>query len=96
MIKYKFDGKYLKYNGKKIANVSGDKIREGTGSRTICNISGDKVREGNGSRTLINIRGEDIREGTGSRRIAKMDDVREIIDGPGGITLAALWYYFVR
>jgi hypothetical protein len=96
MSKYKFDGRYLKYNSVIIANINGDKIREGSGCKTIANISGDRIREGSGSKTLINLRGEDIREGTGVRRIAKMDDVRKAIDGPGGITLAALWYLFVR
>ena len=32
MAKYKFDGKYLKQGGTTIANVSGDRIRKGTGS----------------------------------------------------------------
>jgi len=27
---------------------------------------------------------------------SKMRDVRKQIDGPGGVTLAALWYYFIR
>ncbi len=34
MGKFKFDGKYLKEGGRTIANVSGDRIRKGTGSST--------------------------------------------------------------
>jgi len=93
---YKFDGKRFKYRGKTLANISGDRIREGTGSKTLANIKGDRVRERTGGSTLINVKGRDIREGTGSRRIAKMDDIDKMIDGPGGITKAALWYLFIK
>ena len=96
MGKYKFDGKYLKHNGKTIANVSGDKIREGIGSKVVANIRDDKVREKIGSKVLINLRGTDVRLGSGSSKIAAMKDIEKAIDGNGGVTLAALWYCFVR
>jgi predicted amino acid racemase len=96
MGKFKFDGKYLKEGGRTIANVSGDRIRKGTGSSTVCNISGNKIRMGTGSSVLCNVSGDDIREGSGSSRIARMRDIRDQIDGPGGITLVALWYCFLR
>jgi hypothetical protein len=38
----------------------------------------------------------DIRQGSGSTRIATMKDVDSAIEGPGKITKAALWFYFVR
>ncbi len=93
---YKFDGKYLKHNGKTIANVKDDKIREGTGSKVVANIRDDKFREKTGSKVLINLRGSDVRLGSGSSRIASMKDIEKAIDGHGGATLAALWYCFVR
>lgn len=96
MAQYKFDGKYLKMGSNTIANVSGSYIREGSGSKTIANISGNYIRKGSGSSTLCNVRGENICEGSGSSRIAKMSDVRKIIDGPGGVTLAAIWYCIIR
>jgi len=96
MSKYRFDGRVLKFGGKTIANVSGNKIRKGTGSNTEANISGDKIRQGTGSNTLANVRGRDIRSGTGSTKIATMDDVDKAIDGPGGVTKAALWFLYVR
>lgn len=96
MAKYKFDGKYLKYNGSIIANVNGYKIRKGNGSSTVANIQGNKVRQGNGSSTMLNVSGENIRQGSSSSSIAKMKDIRKLIDGPGGITLAALWYCFIK
>jgi len=96
MAKYKFDGKYLKMGSKVIANVQGDNIREGRGSNVIANIKGSKVREKRGSNTLFNLQGDKIRLGNGSSKIATMDEIRKEIDGPGGITLAALWFNYIR
>jgi len=96
MANYKFDGKNLKQGSNTIANVSGNSIRKGSGSTTICNISGNNIRQGSGSTTLCNVSGDNIRQGSGSTTIAKMSDVRRAIDGPGGVTLAALWYCLVR
>lgn len=96
MAQYKFDGKYLKHGGSIIANVNGYKIRKGNGSSIVANIQGNKVRQGNSSSTLINVSGENIRQGSSSSTIAKMKDVRKLIDGPGGITVAALWYCFIK
>ena len=93
---YKFDGKYLKHRGSTIGNVSGDRIRKGSGSTTVANISGDRIRKGSGSTTLCNVRGRDVREGSGSSKIATMDEIDKIIDGPGGVTKVALWYVFIK
>ena len=95
MAKYKFDGDKLKLGSKIIANVKGDKIRNGNTSSIIANIKGDKIRDKNGSSTMFNLRGNDIRKGNGSSRIATMREVDGAIDGPGGITKAALWLYLV-
>ena len=93
---YKFDGTKLKDGSRTIANVRGNKICEGTGMKTLLNIRDDKVCEGTGVKTLFNIRNDKLCTGTGMSKFADMDDVRDDIDGPGGITLAALWYYFKR
>ena len=96
MTKYKFDGKYLKSGSTTIANVSGNNIHKGTTSTSVANIKGDNVRHGTGSTVLMNVKSDDIRQGTGSTKIANMKDVHKAIDGPGGVTLAALWYCFIR
>jgi len=96
MARYKFDGKNLKRGGSTIANVSGNNIRKGSGSSTVGNVRGNNIRKGSGSSTLANVRGDYVRQGSGSSTIAKMRDVRKEIDGPGEVTLAALWFFFVR
>lgn len=96
MADYKFDGKNLRYRGATIANVSGDKIRKGTGSSTVANIKDESIREGVGSKVIANVKGMDIRLGSGSTRIGTMKDIDKLIDGPGGVTKAALWFCFLR
>jgi hypothetical protein len=96
MSKYRFDGKTLKFGSTIIANVSGNNIRKGTGSTTEGNIRSDQIRKGTGSTVIANVRGRDIRQGTGSSRIGTMDDVDKAIEGPGGVTKAALWVLFVK
>ena len=96
MARFKIDGDRLKLGSKVIANVHGDRVREGTGSRTLCNIHGDRVREGTGSKVLFNLHGDELRLGTSSSKIATMADVHAAIDGPGGITKAAMWFWFIR
>ena len=44
---------------------------------------------------IANFSDNNIRKYFGSSTIAKMCDVRRVIDGPRGITLAALWCWYV-
>ena len=79
-----------------MANYKFDGRNLKQGSTTIANVSGNNIRKGSGSSVLCNVSGDKIRQGSGSSTIAKMSDVRRAIDGPGGVTLAALWFSCVR
>ena len=101
--KFKFsNNRYTEgeYGSKVIANVYGDKLRQGTGSTTVANLdySRKKVRKGTGSTTLCNIYNSDIREGTGSTRIGNIDkDVKKTIKNSTGSPMdVAFWYLFGR
>jgi hypothetical protein len=96
MGKLKFDGERLKDGSKTIANPRDDRLRKGTGTSVLCNIRGDTVREGTGTEVIFDMRGDDLRLGTSTSRIGTMKDVDGAIEGPGGITKAALWFWFVR
>jgi len=99
MSKYRFDGKRLKMGSKVLANVKGNRIYEKTGaSKCLVNIRNDRIYEGSGaSMCLANIRYEKIYEGSGmSRKLETIDGVRKIINGVGGITLAALWVACIK
>lgn len=94
--KYKFDGTNLKDGVKVVANIKGNDIREGSGVKVIANIKGDDIREGSGVKVMANIKGDDIRQGSGVSKIATMKDVEKVIEGPGKVVKAALWFYFCR
>ena len=89
----------LKDGDKTIANIRGDKLRNGTGSSTLCNVRDDKVRRGTGSSTLCNVKNGDIRDGTGSSRKAKVKDIKKMIKGSESLSdvfVAAIWQTFIR
>lgn len=95
----KFDGSKLKDGSKTVANVRRDKIYDGTGnSKCLVNIRNDKIYEGTGnSKCIANLRRDKLYEGSGnSKTIATMKDIDKAIDGPGGLTKAALWVAKVR
>jgi sporulation protein YlmC with PRC-barrel domain len=93
MATYKLDGKYIYSRSSRIGEIDGKYIRDSHGSR-LGEIDGNFIRDSRGSR-VAEIDGNNIRDSRGSR-IGSMDDVRKIIDGPGGIALVALWVLLVR
>jgi hypothetical protein len=95
----KFDGSKLKMGSKVVANVRADKIYEGSGaSKCLGNIRGDRIYLGSGaSKCFANVRGDKIYEGSSSsKKIGALKDAQSAIDGPGGITIAALWVLCVK
>ena len=89
---YKFDGTKLKDGSKTIFNVSGDKIREGTGITTVANVSGDNIRSGTGISTAGNVKNGNLRKGTGISTWMKMRDIEKEISGhTSDVMRAALW-----
>ena len=93
---FKIDGNRFKERGNTIATISGNKIREGSGGKTLLTLDGDRIREGSGGKTLATVRSGDLREGSGGRKLISMRDIDKKIDGPGGVSKAALWLYFIR
>ena len=64
--------------------------------RTIATISGNRIKEGSGGKTLARVVGGDLREGIYGRKLITMRDIDKKIDGPGGVSKAALWLQFIR
>jgi len=94
MVLFKFDGKYLKdRTGKRIAEVDRNYIKDSHGRR-VGEIDRLYVKDSRGQR-LIEFDGRYIKDNRG-QRIGTPDDVMKLIDGPGGMTLIALWVLFVR
>lgn len=90
---YKLDGNKLISRGAKIGYVDSNTVRDGHSSK-VGTIDGRCIRDAHGGK-VADLDGENIRDSHGAR-IGTMRDVRKVIDGQGGITLAALWFFFVR
>jgi hypothetical protein len=90
---YKLDGNKLISRGAKIGHVEGNTVRDGHSGK-VGTIDGRYIRDAHGSK-VAEFDGENIRDSHGAR-ISTMHDIRKVIDGQGGITLVALWLFFVR
>ena len=94
MASYTFDGDELKDSRHEvIARVRGDEIQDAR-HNTVGRIKGDEIQDSHHN-TVARIDGEEIQDSRHSR-IGTLAEVRNLIDGPGGRTLAALWVLLVR
>ncbi len=95
MADYKFDGKYLCCNRshKRLAEVDGKFIKDDK-LRRVGEVNGKYISDA-ALRRVAEFDGETIKD-QALRRVASIGDVKRAIDGPGGITLVALWLFFVR
>ena len=93
MIEYLFDGKKLKKrSGQKEREIDGNFIKSWKGSK-MGEIESKNIKDSNGKKVL-EFDGKNIKDDTG-KKIATIQDVRKIIEGREGISLVAMWYYFV-
>lgn len=96
MADFKFDGKYFTdRSGKKLGEVDGNYVKNYSNSSKVAEVDGDYIKDYSNSRKVIEISGNDIKDYSNSRKVATMDDIRKQIDGHGGKTLVALWWYFI-
>ena len=93
MSDYKFDGTKLSQRGSTVAKVDGNKILDSHSSK-IGSVDGNKILDKHGSK-IGSVDGDKICDSHGSK-IGTLSDVRRTIDGPGGVTLAAMWLLLVR
>jgi len=76
-----------------MGEIDGKYIKDGHGNR-VGEIDGNYIKDSHGKR-LAELDGNTIKDASGNR-IGTLDDVRRTIDGPGGMTLAALWVLLIR
>ncbi len=93
MANYRFDGRHLKERGRKVGELRGDVIYDRR-NRRLGRIDGDIIRDARNTR-VARFDGRIIRD-SGNRRIAGLNDVTGAIDGIGGVSLVAMWFFFVR
>lgn len=94
MSDFKLVGNDLRnHSGSKVAYIDGSSIRDSHGSK-VATIDGRNIRDSHGSK-VAEFDGENVRDSHGTR-IGILKDVQKAIDGQGGISLVALWLFFVR
>ena len=93
MVEYLFDGKKLKKrSGQKEGELDRNLVRDWNGAQ-VGEIEGKNIKDSDGKRVL-EFDGKNIKDDTG-KKIATIEEVRKIVEGEAGISLVAMWYFFV-
>jgi hypothetical protein len=93
MAEYLFDGKKLKKrSGQKEGELDRNLVKDWNGAQ-VGEIEGNNIKDSHGKKVL-EFDGKNIRDDSG-KKIATIEEVRKIIEGEAGISLVALWYFFV-
>jgi hypothetical protein len=95
MADYTFDGKRLtkKSSGQKIGEVDRDTIRSYNGA-VFGQIESKNLRDNHGKK-VAEFNGKEIKDDKG-KKVISIKDIQTIIEGEAGISMAALWYFFVK
>jgi len=95
MSDYTFDGKRLikKSSGQKLAEVDRNTIRSYNGA-VYGEVEGKNIRDSH-SKKVAEFDGKQVKDDRG-KKVTTIQDIQKIIEGEAGITMAAMWYFFVR
>lgn len=93
MAEYLFDGKKLKKrSGQKEGEIEGNVVKAWNGTK-VGEIDGKSIKNSQG-KIVLEFDGKSIRDDTG-KKLATIEEVRKIVEGEVGISLVAMWYFFV-
>ena len=93
MPEYLFDGKKLKKrSGQKEGELDG-KIVKAWNGKQVGSIEGKNIKDSDGKKVL-EFDGKNINDDTG-KKLATIEEIRKIVEGEAGISLVAMWYFFV-
>jgi hypothetical protein len=94
MTDFTFDGRWLKNRtGQKIGEIDRDTVRAWNGAR-LGEIDPKNIRDAYGKK-VAEFDGKNVKDDRGNK-IAALQEIQEAIEGQGGISLAALWYFPVK
>jgi hypothetical protein len=95
MADYTFDGRRLvkKSSGQKLGEVDKDNVRSYNGA-IFGQVDRKNLRDSHGKK-VAEFDGKDIKDDKG-KKVISIKDVQNIIEGEAGISMAALWYFFVK
>jgi len=93
MAEYLFDGKRLKKRtGQREGELDGAIVRAWNGTQ-VGEIDGKNIKDSQSGKVL-EYDGKNIKDDTG-KKLAAIEEVRKIVEGEAGISLVAMWYFFV-
>ena len=94
MADYSFDGKSLRdRSGRKMGEIDRTTVRAWNGAR-FGEIDRKNIRDAHGKK-VAEFDGKNVKDDMGNK-IAGIGDIQRAVEGEGGISLVALWYFFVR
>jgi hypothetical protein len=93
MAEYLFDGKKLKRrSGQKEGELDGTTVKAWNGTQ-VGEIDGKNIKDSEGKKVL-EFDGKNIKDDSG-KKLATIEEIRKIVEGEAGISLVAMWYFFV-
>ena len=94
MADFMFDGRWLrKSSGQKVGEIDRSNIRAWNGAR-FGEIDRKNIREAHGKK-VAEFDGKVVKDDLGNQ-LATIQDIQKLIEGPVGMQLVAMWYFFVR
>jgi hypothetical protein len=94
MADYSFDGRWLRNRaGQKMGEVDRSSVRAWNGSR-LGEIDRKNIRDAYGKK-VAEFDGKKVKDDMGNT-LASIEEIQKTIEGGAGISLAALWYFFVK
>jgi hypothetical protein len=94
MAEFAFDGKTLrKSSGQKMGEIDRTSIRAWNSS-LLGGIDRNNIRDARGKK-IAEFDGKVLKDDLGNKLIT-LEEIQKVIDGEGGINLAAMWYFFVK
>ncbi|MGO9410198.1 MAG: hypothetical protein ACLQCB_05525 [Spirochaetia bacterium] len=95
MADYTFDGRRLvkKSSGQKLAEVDRDTLRSYNGA-VFGQIEGKNLRDSHGKK-VAEFNGKEVKDDRG-KKIISIKEIQEVVEGDPGISMVALWYFFVK
>jgi hypothetical protein len=93
MAEYLFDGRRLKKrSGQREGELDGNIVKAWNGTN-VGEIDGNKIKDSQ-SKKVLEFDGKNIKDDKG-KKLATIEEIRKIVEGEAGISLVAMWYFFV-
>jgi hypothetical protein len=94
MAEYSFDGKVLRNrSGQKMGEIDRTTVRAWN-SALLGEIDRKNIRDAHGKK-VAEFDGKTVKDDLGNK-LASLKEIQEAIEGGGGMSLAAVWYFFVK